>query len=290
MDQREGLAGGGASDAPEWSYYDGSGPRGPFTLRAIGQMARAGVVGPDVPVARVGDGAWRPLSEVTGRPPECRAPAVLPEEEAGGTVFRVHLGGLRVPSSRMGFAWAGTLRLGDDGTMTVGGWKLWRKGRILGALASLLVVVPPVVWAIGWVIGFPGGFIAGAIGRQIPETVRDFSTMAERVEIAVAAERLTMMRDYVLGATGWLIAGFALIAAIAIPLFVASRCVVRRGSDTFSIPDGAVVSRKKATVTMPLADGGGRLIRAARITFTSEAEAGRFVGAITGDPGQGQAV
>ncbi len=263
--------GAGAGDRPEWSYYDGSGPRGPFTLRAIGQMARAGVVGPDVPVARDGSGGWRPLSEVTGRPPECRAPAVLPEEEAGGTVFRVHLGGLRVPSSRMGFVWGGTLMIEDGGTLLVTGRKLWGGGiRFLGGLLSLIVLVPITIALIEAVTGGVAGLIRGLSPAE-PGT-------------------LTLILGYLAGVVHGLGAGLMLMAIFAIPLFVAALCMASRGSGRFSIPDGAVVSRKRATVTMPLADGGGRLIRAARITFTSEAEAGRFVGAITGDPGQGQAV
>jgi len=65
-----------AGDAPEWFYDDGTEPRGPFTLRAIGQMARAGVVGADVPVARDGADGWRPLSEVGAA--QSGAPPILP--------------------------------------------------------------------------------------------------------------------------------------------------------------------------------------------------------------------
>lgn len=269
-----------AGDAAEWFYDDGTEPRGPFTLRAIGQMARAGVVGADVPVARDGAGGWRPLSEVTGRPPERRAPAVLPEEEgeAGGTVFRVHLGGLRVPSSRMGFVWGGTLRLGDDGTLDVSGRKLWGGGiRFLGGLVSLIVLVPLAAWAIASTVGFAGGFLAGLIGRLVPSGGGGEGLLAT----------VATFRDYVLEVTGWLIAGLALVAAVAIPMFVAGRCMAGKGRARFTIPEGAVVSRKGATVTMPLTDGDRRPIRAARMTFSGEADAARFVGAITGDPGQG---
>ncbi|HPA21223.1 MAG TPA: DUF4339 domain-containing protein [Verrucomicrobiae bacterium] len=275
----ESGSGAGATEAAEWFYDDGAQPRGPFTLKAIGQMARAGVVRPDVPVARDGGAGWRPLSELMA----AREPVGHPEKSAAPE-FRVNLGGFGAPSSRMGFVWGAALRLGGDAALKVSGWKLLGIGwRLLGGFVSLIVLVPLAMM----VIEVGVGSVAGMIEARVPVIPDSAQTPAGHHYASSTALRAAATH-YVASVLHCWAAGLMVMSIFMIPLFVAKWCVVRRGDGRFRFPDGALVSVNKRTATMPLFDEGGRLIRAARITFAEEEEAARFMAAITGETGEGQ--
>jgi len=260
-----------AAGAAEWFYDDGTQPRGPFTLKAIGQLARAGVVRPDVPIAREGVDGWRALSEVTaGAIAKKRVPAVLPPgPDPHNLSFQVQLGGLRSPSSHMGFVWGATLRLSEDGSLMVSGRRQLGVGsRILWGILALIVLVPLAIFAIE--------FTAGMATGPIESRIQAATNTAGGTTLWVGALR------YLMAIVGTFSLGLMLISILMIPLFVVTRCVARRGGGRFTIPEGAVASRKVSTVTMPLLDERGRLIKAARITFVAEDEAARFMAAITG--------
>jgi len=169
----------------------------------------------------------------------------------------------------MGFVWGATLRLSEDGSLMVSGRRQLGVGsRILWGILALIVLVPLAIFAIE--------FTAGMATGPIESRIQAATNTAGGTTLWVGALR------YLMAIVGTFSLGLMLISILMIPLFVVTRCVARRGGGRFTIPEGAVASRKVSTVTMPLLDERGRLIKAARITFVAEDEAARFMAAITG--------